>query len=104
MVLLPPGCTLFPYTTLFRSGRCAPTRNSSKESERREGVFLLNRSATLVRLIIPLGGIAGSNPAPATILDRKSTPPNSNHCPIPYDVHCCIYKSLTDRALFRLKH
>src|SRR3712207_7474804 len=89
MIRRPPRSTLFPYTTLFRSGRV--------------------RSASLVRLgsvthnfdqdqrFIPLGVNAGSGevtldgPANANVAppgDRKSTRLNSSHANISYAVFC----------------
>src|SRR5438094_2652049 len=60
MIRRPPRSTLFPYTTLFRSGqdrRCSPTG---------------------------LHGSADREPAP----DRKSTRLNSSHRTISYAVFC----------------
>src|SRR5256885_9093254 len=53
MIRRPPRSTLFPYTTLFRSGRCAPRgRRSARTAWRSVGscgapLFLSNRERTL---------------------------------------------------------
>src|SRR2546430_9901841 len=62
MIRRPPRSTLFPYTTLFRSGRTSTGRLS----------WLYDR---------------GFLPAP-TCLDRKSTRLNSSHSQISYAVFC----------------
>src|SRR6476620_12071630 len=64
MIRRPPRSTLFPYTTLFRSGsrgRSAPTRRPSRREDRRR---------------------APRSP------DRKSTRLNSSHANISYAVFC----------------
>src|SRR3712207_8183272 len=49
MILRPPRSTLFPYTTLFRSGR-----GSTRRDRTRPSVQSLNRTGTLGRTV-PLG-------------------------------------------------
>src|SRR5260221_2990613 len=69
MIRRPPRSTLFPYTTLFRSGRgCAPT--AAKKTARRGGS----------------GRASGCRRAPGR--DRKSTRLNSSHTVISYAVFC----------------
>src|SRR5438034_10593489 len=74
MLRRPPRSTLFPYTTLFRSGLCPRTRT---------GTGLLSgpafRYATVMRRIGRSGG---------TRRDRKSTRLNSSHTVISYAVFC----------------
>src|SRR6266496_5629297 len=65
MIRRPPRSTLFPYTTLFRSGR-RPRR----------------RSRT------PPCPEAGPSLAPGSLPDRKSTRLNSSHVEISYAVFC----------------
>src|SRR2546430_15599441 len=71
MIRRPPRSTLFPYTTLFRSGRhpCHPPRHGRPCSRRR---------------------------APGT--DRKSTRLNSSHSQISYAVFCLKKKKKKTRS------
>src|SRR2546427_2444605 len=85
MIRRPPRSTLFPYTTLFRSGLLPvrvhlptqgdPHRGAGDHDERREGTpDLRHQHAALhhVRLL----------------RDRKSTRLNSSHSQISYAVFC----------------
>src|SRR5207244_7374674 len=85
LISLPPRPTLFPYTTLFRSGPCPLSpRGSSRPSARRAAA--------------PWGGARGPVPAPPAsgartgasppAADRKSTRLNSSHQIISYAVFC----------------
>src|SRR5260221_8416493 len=70
MIRRPPRSTLFPYTTLFRSGRTMG--NASLEAIRHlhaHGMYVV-------------GGLIVGNP------DRKSTRLNSSHTVISYAVFC----------------
>src|SRR5437867_10015032 len=67
MIRRPPRSTLFPYTTLFRSGR-HPDLGRGRRSSRRRGVS--DPDALLARV------------------DRKSTRLNSSHRTISYAVFC----------------
>src|SRR5688572_31403716 len=69
----PPSSTLFPYTTLFRSG-IIPQRASAKPS------------AAVSRLVSP------ARPS-ARPRDRKSTRLNSSHSQISYAVFCLKKKN-----------
>src|SRR3712207_8564206 len=48
MIRRPPRSTLFPYTTLFRSGRCGGTQDTVPVSGRREVVVARARGAERV--------------------------------------------------------
>src|SRR5258708_14415297 len=74
MIRRPPRSTLFPYTTLFRSGSVLPVGN-------------------LRRLFSPV-----AEPAPP-LQDRKSTRLNSSHQIISYAVFC-----LKKKKIGRLSH
>src|SRR5947208_8344557 len=89
MLRRPPRSTLFPYTTLFRSG-CGFFLRAGGGGARREfqenscaaGAIGGGRSHTCA-------GIAwGSSKQPAHHLDRKSTRLNSSHQIISYAVFC----------------
>src|SRR2546427_9294099 len=67
MIRRPPRSTLFPYTTLFRSGRVRRRGNPP---------FRLARSLGAVGVTPPAGR------------DRKSTRLNSSHSQISYAVFC----------------
>src|SRR5690349_24017152 len=84
MIRRPPRSTLFPYTTLFRSGSCVlvllrPLRQGPGGGD----VQLVERRRDAVQgLLQPLvGGAAGRR-------DRKSTRLNSSHVEISYAVFC----------------
>src|SRR5947207_7285437 len=74
MIRRPPRSTLFPYTTLFRSGEFA------KQGYEVETLRIVTQ---------PLGElVSGLSDAQALGLDRKSTRLNSSHTVISYAVFC----------------
>src|SRR5690349_22657957 len=94
MIPLPPRSTLFPYTTLFRSGiaLCALRHLRS-----RAGFFGLARPGLQLRLLVPQRNNRMDSRRPprrqvtrrqrhAQQLDRKSTRLNSSHVEISYAV------------------
>src|SRR5438128_7656611 len=76
MVPRPPGSTLFPYTTLFRSRRESA---AEPRHEKQEALACARASATD-------GAVAGYPLRP--LRDRKSTRLNSSHGSISYAVFC----------------
>src|SRR5258707_7911548 len=70
MIRRPPRSTLFPYTTLFRSGTLALLQRSYAGTEIRDGVLYFD----------PRRSCAEG--------DRKSTRLNSSHANISYAVFC----------------
>src|SRR2546422_2223421 len=74
MIRRPPRSTLFPYTTLFRSGR--------------DGLPTMT-----------VGRLGGRDlaPVPLALRDRKSTRLNSSHGYISYAVFCLKKKKKTPR-------
>src|SRR5258708_31540927 len=77
MIRRPPRSTLFPYTTLFRSGRLGPdAAEFTKEVRPGSGMTECRREAPL---------------------DRKSTRLNSSHQIISYAVFCLKKKKTTTR-------
>src|SRR5438874_9157389 len=89
----PPRSTLFPYTTLFRSGQTRPLPRKSARQAR--------------RLLGPLGDrrrpAAAAAPVRSAqedrlgaISDRKSTRLNSSHVEISYAVFCLKKKNESD--------
>src|SRR3712207_7706350 len=88
MIRRPPRSTLFPYTTLFRSGR-----------QSRDRLHVDPRPADLGRLLAPPGAPGlhlGALPTGFAITpkDRKSTRLNSSHANISYAVFC-LKKKIT---------
>src|SRR2546426_5907181 len=70
MIRRPPRSTLFPYTTLFRSGSCGSTGSTSRSSHWRRDRF------------------GEPSAGRFTGRDRKSTRLNSSHLVISYAVFC----------------
>src|SRR5438270_3454028 len=84
-LLRPPISTLFPYTTLFRSGRPgAHFRAAGNDPRQGNGTGAVAGAKDPGS---PRGGDPGSF-APATAPDRKSTRLNSSHSQISYAVFC----------------
>src|SRR3712207_7638766 len=89
MIRRPPRSTLFPYTTLFRSGRAAVRRHDGRGR-------LVRRRGRRAALAPGGGGVrrgrraACSGPARRAGEggDRKSTRLNSSHANISYAVFC----------------
>src|SRR5256884_2729776 len=76
MIRRPPRSTLFPYTTLFRSGGFAASSLDLQENllARFPGIVAMILGVTAIMLLIAL--------------DRKSTRLNSSHGYISYAVFC----------------
>src|SRR2546429_6540155 len=88
MIRRPPRSTLFPYTTLFRSGRLA-------EAIECEGA----KKIPLVMLTVTNNSGGGQPVSMENIraVDRKSTRLNSSHGYISYAVFCLKKKNLHHR-------
>src|SRR5256885_7120718 len=90
MIRRPPRSTLFPYTTLFRSGRRALHRGV-------DGAAL----GVLAQLRVARADVGQVQP-PAEdrldVTDRKSTRLNSSHLVISYAVFCLKKKKMSDGA------
>src|SRR5688572_32819467 len=79
MIRRPPTSTLFPYTTLFRSGR--PRFPTSRRTDVKKTLLLLAVLAT--------PAFAQQSTLDAGVArDRKSTRLNSSHSQISYAVFC----------------
>src|SRR3712207_7778841 len=90
MIRRPPRSTLFPYTTLFRSGHISTLsldviRRLAGVLEARAVIDLRWRGGELDRLVDELHARLGTLVATA---DRKSTRLNSSHANISYAVFC----------------
>src|SRR3712207_8411055 len=94
MIRRPPRSTLFPYTTLFRSGAGLNVITG----ETGAGKTVLAQALDLLLGGKPRSGIVrpgaseayveGVFEAPEDLLDRKSTRLNSSHANISYAVFC----------------
>src|SRR3712207_8689562 len=92
MIRRPPRSTLFPYTTLFRSGKLGEVvfpRTLLASSSLRGG----SHPDELLTIDIPqtVGELLH------LLQDRKSTRLNSSHANISYAVFCLKKKTLTSR-------
>src|SRR2546421_7397516 len=93
MIRRPPRSTLFPYTTLFRSGRALPVRQHVTASH-----LSGSRSPTVsVDPEMPLtyAWCVCRQPERRVGEDRKSTRLNSSHDQISYAVFCLKKKKKT---------
>src|SRR2546430_11576516 len=89
MIRRPPRSTLFPYTTLFRSSRCASLlrqRGQKQRSDREHGAHRSRRQRSG-------SGRMGERHRTAIGQDRKSTRLNSSHSQISYAVFCLKKKN-----------
>src|SRR3712207_7723139 len=98
MIRRPPRSTLFPYTTLFRSGRVAG------QPEHLDAAVVLPRVARRRHEGRQVLAVEGVERAGQLEGDRKSTRLNSSHANISYAVFCLKKKNVVLRYLlaFRL--
>src|SRR3712207_8541139 len=94
MIRRPPRSTLFPYTTLFRSGLGRPQGMAFDAEDRlyvaaslggRRGVVRIDQDRN-AELFLSGPNVVGLAFTPSR--DRKSTRLNSSHANIPYAVFC----------------
>src|SRR5256885_12436282 len=95
MIRRPPRSTLFPYTTLFRSGLGAPVEAAERRLHRLLEVLDASlhapRGGGVVQpdeLVILARGLLNLEEEGLALLDRKSTRLNSSHLVISYAVFC----------------
>src|SRR5690625_6525827 len=91
MLLRPPGPTLFPYTTLFRSFSL---------------IVAFDVAGSSATILAPPAGIpaTGCGAELTATLDRKSTRLNSSHVAISYAVFCLKKKTNTPDGRLRRRH
>src|SRR3712207_7063967 len=90
MIRRPPRSTLFPYTTLFRSGVDPDTLVIRRHEVRTQGRSA-RQDADRIASELGLDG--------ATVPDRKSTRLNSSHANISYAVFCLKKKNNNSDAV-----
>src|SRR5256885_3858205 len=102
MIRRPPRSTLFPYTTLFRSGVLVPLINTAEDAAKAVAAVRYPpvgiRSSGPVRAV-HYGGADYVANANNEIVDRKSTRLNSSHLVISYAVFC-LKKKTPQRDLY----
>src|SRR3712207_8200252 len=84
MIRRPPRSTLFPYTTLFRSGGCERQRDQSWEEQAHGAGLEICRARPGSGSAVAMRHGLGLRSAE----DRKSTRLNSSHANISYAVFC----------------
>src|SRR2546427_5179957 len=87
MIRRPPRSTLFPYTTLFRSGLGNESKSNDKIKQNNDNTGSVHNAAGLCRND-RRGGRAGQEKRGQLRRDRKSTRLNSSHSQISYAVFC----------------
>src|SRR3712207_7511941 len=87
MIRRPPRSTLFPYTTLFRSGLQPPAVTSVHKGVR---LMVLWPAVTLLGFLVLTALVIGLG---TSSTDRKSTRLNSSHANISYAVFCLKKKN-----------
>src|SRR5256886_4330516 len=95
MIRRPPRSTLFPYTTLFRSGYLAVTGSAGPGISLKAEAIGWASMAELPIIIcnIQRGGPSTGLPTNVEQRDRKSTRLNSSHSQISYAVFCLKKKT-----------
>src|SRR5690348_18224970 len=83
MIRRPPRSTLFPYTTLFRSGQLARDPSDAELM-----MFAQANSEHCRHKIFNASFRVDGEAQPLSLLDRKSTRLNSSHPSISYAVFC----------------
>src|SRR2546427_4247597 len=91
MIRRPPRSTLFPYTTLFRSGLVAGGLTSADVFQNAYGYGLFTGG---------LGFHDAASLVGAAVVDRKSTRLNSSHSQISYAVFCLKKKKKKRRRTY----
>src|SRR5256885_11826972 len=96
MIRRPPRSTLFPYTTLFRSGRRRLDRHAANRQGRVTAAHVGSLDANFHCLVIP-----SVSEGPGRVgRDRKSTRLNSSHLVISYAVFCLKKKKTSQVTTF----
>src|SRR5256885_11982750 len=100
MIRRPPRSTLFPYTTLFRSGN-EDARSDRLDAEGREALWehrVDERAGRVDRVPAAVEDVDFAVGEVRGVQDRKSTRLNSSHLVISYAVFCLKKKTPLTRA------
>src|SRR3712207_7713009 len=100
MIRRPPRSTLFPYTTLFRSG-FFPEQAALIDASGIRGMISIEQPCP----DMSVSQVASLAKIPPLMVDRKSTRLNSSHANISYAVFCLnktIMNSTRDDYLYAL--
>src|SRR3712207_7421925 len=93
MIRRPPRSTLFPYTTLFRSGvDCVNLNELTGMVMAKFEAYLQSHTTDAVIVVDDLASTM------AAAIDRKSTRLNSSHANISYAVFCLKKKTALERT------
>src|SRR2546422_3547709 len=98
MIRRPPRSTLFPYTTLFRSGRAERSEATTPRMSKRAAQHPWGLQAFRFGERLKLGSRSEHREE-----DRKSTRLNSSHGYISYAVFCLKKKKDTDITQLRVR-
>src|SRR3712207_8454560 len=102
MIRRPPRSTLFPYTTLFRSGDAGglpPPPRRARGAEHGPGARHARHGAGRAR---GGGSVRRDAQALSRGSDRKSTRLNSSHANISYAVFCLKKKTIKSMIIFMM--
>src|SRR3712207_7340545 len=98
MIRRPPRSTLFPYTTLFRSGTEPGPESATRLQSITQPVLVVNGKHDIMIPTIDSyllsEQLPDAAPAPVPRRDRKSTRLNSSHANISYAVFCLKKKKI----------
>src|SRR5262245_63587206 len=97
MVLHPPRSTLFPYTTLFRSGDSKLPEGPGSGGSRVTASVIPPLLLAIEKLKASIQQNAKRQPVPGS--DRKSTRLNSSHLGISYAVFCLKKKKTKQNTI-----
>src|SRR2546427_5674386 len=100
MIRPPPRSTLFPYTTLFRSGprdrSLVGLAEVVERGERLFGVLAVAQQEGVEAAALQVVEVVAPDLAHGPQLDRKSTRLNSSHSQISYAVFCLKKKNIIE--------
>src|SRR3712207_8686499 len=97
MIRRPPRSTLFPYTTLFRSGELQELEAAPRH---RHGLPPAHRGVQRAREVVLVDLALVEEPAVVLVQIGKSTRLNSSHANISYAVFCLKKKKKKNNHIY----